>query len=342
MLVTLENVAAEAGVSRTSVAHVLNRNDLRYSAATRTRIQDVAKRLGYRRNELARSLSVGKTHCIGFVGHSLRTVLTMAKVDAIATLAQEMGYHLFLAGANEDGDRDLEKKLIENLLARGVDGLIVSIVPECDLSYYRELQKREISLVLSGYHSDPGDLSLVSLDIEGGIYEATKHLLDLGHRDIALALGIFSVATPHNRLDGVKRALQEQGLELAPGRVMDDRPSHVECAREFTREQLSRSPRPTAILYNNDELALAGMRTIREMGLDIPRDVSVVGVDDLPLAENTWPPLTTVRQPRGELGRAVLDQLMNKIRGDGLHGKAQVLLPTELIVRQSTGAISAN
>jgi LacI family transcriptional regulator len=337
MSVTLEDVAAEAGVSRTSVAHVLHRNDPRYSRDLCARVREAAQRLGYRRNELARALSLSRTHCIGFVGHSLRTTVTMEKVDAIATHAQQMGYHLFLSGPNEDGDRTLEQELIEGLLSRSVDGLIIHILPECDLSYYHSLQKRGVSLVLSGSHSCPEDLPIVSVDIASGIYEAMRHLLELGHRDIALALGEFSAATPHNRLEGAQHAFAECGLELAPGRVLSDRPSLPACVREFTQAQLSQSPRPTAILYNNDLLALAGMRMIRELGMEIPRDVSVVGVDDLPLAENTWPPLTTVSQPREELGRAAVKLLIKQIRGEDLQGQTQIVLPTELVVRQSTG-----
>ena len=128
-------------------------------------------------------------------------------------------------------------------------------------------------------------------------------------------------------------------MSLGAGRVLDDRPGTIEAIRVFTQEQLSRSPRPTAIIFNNDEMALAGLRVIREMGLEVPRDVSVVGVDDAPLAENTWPPLTTVRQPRAELGRAALELLMKQIRGEDIRGQTRVLLPTELVVRQSTGPV---
>ena len=335
-MVTLKDIARETGLNFRSVSQVLHGSH-RYSPTTQKRVREVAQRLGYRPNAVARSMARGKTHCIGYVGHSLRAPLTMEKVEVIATQAQQMGYHLFLAGANEEGNRALEREIIEELLARRVDGLIINIIPESDLSFYLSLQKQGIPLVLTGHHSKPAGLPMVTVDIEGGVYEATRHLLDLGHRDLALAFGEYAVRSPHNRLDGCRKALQERGISLAAGRVFDDRPGTIEAICRYTKDQLGQSPRPTAIIFNSDEMAFAGLRVIREMGLEIPRDVSVVGVDDLPLAENTWPPLTTVRQPRAELGRAALELLMKQIRGEDIRGQKRILLPTALVVRQSTG-----
>src|SRR5690349_6947015 len=127
-MVTLKDVAREAGLSFATVSHVLHRNDPRYSDATRRRVQAFAEQLGYHPNAVARSMVCGKTHCIGYVGHSLRTQMSMEKVEMIATLAQRTGYHIFLAGANEDGNRSLEKELVEELLARRVDGLIINVI----------------------------------------------------------------------------------------------------------------------------------------------------------------------------------------------------------------------
>lgn len=336
--VTQQQIANRLGLSQQAVAIALssNPNSLKQlRPETRQLILGTVKQMGYVPHHGARSLRLGKTHSIGHVGSSL-VGLHMERVGLIATLAVEMGYQVLLA-VNEDGDCDRQKKLIDELLARRVDGLIISITPDCDTSLYRKLRERNIPLVLRGYLSDPGNLPIVSVDVEEGVYQATRHLLDLGHRDIAMGLGKDSASVPHNRLAGCERALAERGLMLGEGRVLKDRPITFQNCYDFTRDQLSRTPRPTAIIYSNDEMAFVGMRAIHEMGLEVPRDISVVGVDDIPLAAFGSPPLTTIRQPIGEVGRCALELLMKQINGFTITESSHVVLKPELVIRQSTG-----
>ncbi len=341
-MVTLKDVAREAGLSFATVSHVLHRHDPRYSALTRRRVQRVAQRMGYRADAVARSMVQGKTYCIGVVGYSLSGQMSMERVESIVIRAQELGYQTFLAGRNEEGDMDLEKQLIEELLAHRVDGLIILIQSECDTTYYESLQRRKIPFVLQGHLTRPNALPVVSVDAEHGYYELTRHLLDLGHRDIAVPLGWYTARAPHNRLAGVQRALRERGLCLPQGRVLKDKLMSFETAYEFTREQMRQPSPPTAILYNNDEMALSGLRALREMGLDVPRDVSVAGYDDLPIAAHTWPPLTTARQPRAELGDATLQLLMEQLNGHPSSTENHRILKPKLIVRQSTGPVRSS
>lgn len=336
--VTQHEIARTLGLSSQSVRLALS-NDVsmqkQLRPETRQQILRVVQEMGYVPHHGARSLKLGKTFSIGHVGSSL-VGLHMERVGIIATLAGKLGYQVFLA-VNEDGSRDQQKTLIEELLARRVDGLIISIAPDCETSLYRKLRQENVPFVLRGYLSEPGDLPLVSVDIEEGVYQATRHLLDLGHRDIAMGLGTFTASIPHNRLAGCERALAERGLKLGDGRVLKDRSITFQDCYDFTKDQLSRTPRPTAIIYNNDEMAFAGMRAIREMGLEIPRDISVVGVDDIPLAAFGSPPLTTIRQPTVEVGQSALELLMKQINGCSLAGASHVVLKPELMIRQSTG-----
>lgn len=336
-MVTLKDIAREAGVTVGTVSDVLRTDDPRYNPATRKQIRQTAERLGYRPNRLAQAMVRGRSHMLGLVGYHLGTLVTMQKVDAIVTEAQKHGYELLLTGRRETADPAAEREFIENLLARRVDGLVILIESECDLAYYRQLRQQKVPLVMVGYHSRPGRLPLVSVHAEEGMYQMTRHLLTLGHRDFALVLGAYTAALPHNRLDGCVRALRERGLNLREGRVFRQGLIHFRAAHEFTKRLMRSKPYPTAIIYNNDEMAQAGILALREMGFEIPRDVSVVGYDDLPSAAYTCPPLTTVRQPRQELAKAVVRLLMRQIQGQGLDGTGCIRLTPKLIIRRSSG-----
>lgn len=336
-MVTLKDIARQVGVTVGTVSDVLRTDDPRYNPATRKKIHQAAERQGYRPNRLAQAMVRGRSHMLGLVGYHLGILVTMQKVDAIVLEAQKHGYELLLTGRREQADPAAEREFIENLLARQVDGLIILNEPECDLSYYQQLQQRRVPMVLVGNHAQPGNLPLVSVDSAAGVHAATRHLLALGHREFALVLGAYTANLPHNRLAGCTRALRERGLVLRPERVLRQGLMHFRAAYTFTRRLLRSPSRPTAIIYNNDEAAQAGMLALREMGLEIPRDASVIGYDDIPAAAYLCPPLTTVRQPREELAHAVMRLLLRQVEGDGLGGNGHVRLIPKLIVRRSTG-----
>jgi LacI family transcriptional regulator len=339
-MVTLKEVAQEAGLSVGTVSQLLHKSDPRYSPDTRNRVAGIAQRLGYRPNHVARSMVRGRTHCVGVVGHMLDSHIGMTRVDAMGSELQGRSYQMFLAGRKVDVEFVEQRRIIEDLIARRVDGLIIFIEPNADTTYYHELGARKIPFVLVGILSDPEELPVVSVDVEDGMYEATRHLLDLGHRNIAAAFGQYIMSYPNlGRPPGFRGAMEELGLSVSLGRIMSEQYATLEATHEFTRSQMTQPFRPTAIVYSNDEMALAGISALRELGLDVPRDVSVVGYDDLPVARYTWPPLTTVRQPNEELSKAVVELLMEHIHNGTSRRGSRVVLKPKLVIRGSTAPV---
>jgi LacI family transcriptional regulator len=220
-------------------------------------------------------------------GHNLAFTMTMEKVQVISSELHRLGYKMFLAGG-EESDIALEREIVEDLLARRVEGLIINVEPDADPAYYEELQQRGVPLVLLGLLRQPRPLPIVSVDTEDGMCQAIRHLLDLGHRDIAFPIGSYGVRMGVGRWPAIQRTMHEAGIPLRQEWILHEVPCTAENSDAFTR-RVMRPPgaasRPTAIIYANDELAMSGMHVLREMGFEIPRDVSVMGYDDLPVAK---------------------------------------------------------
>ncbi len=335
-MVTLRDIAREVQLDVSTVSHLLNRPERRYNPATRRRVQEVARRMGYRPNALARAMVHGKSRSIGIVGHDLATSLNVERLQAIATSARSLGYHMFLSSGQEETPALIEET-IEDLLARKVDGLIVFIAPEADTRYYESLRKRGVPFVLIGTLSRPSTLPLVMIDGEAGGYAATRHLLALGHREIAFASGRYMAQDTSPRRRGFERAMREAGAPIPAHRVLSDQAISRQSVGDFTRRQLRGFPRATAILNANDNMAFTCIHAIAEMGLRVPQDVSVVGYDDLPIAQDAWPELTTIRQPRAEVSQAAVGMLIDQIEGN--RSSQRLVLKPELIVRQSTAPV---
>ena len=335
MTVTIKQIAKEAGVAVSSVSDMLHRNDPRYSAVTRRRVQETARRLGYRPNILARAMIQGKTRSIGVVGHDLATPLNVERLQAISAAARKVGYQLFLSGGYEEGAAAMQET-VEEMLARDVDGLIIFVMPDANVQFYESVQARGTALVLIGNPAPRPTLSVLSIDAAAGMHLVTRHLLEAGHRALAYAAGAAVMRVTGQRQAGFQRALREFRVKVPPEWILTDQPASPAAVREFTRTRLAMKPRPTAILYTNDEAAAVGLLAAREAGRDVPREVSLVGYDDLPLAALTWPAPTTVRQPRAEVGELAVKMLLEQMERPG-KGRQVVLTPT-LVVRQSTAA----
>jgi len=337
-MITLKDVARKAQLHVSTISHILHSQDARYSFATRQRVEEIAKQLGYRPDTLARSLTLGKTNTIGVVGHDFVTSINMERVDAIAAFAQRQGYHILLAGGGLDILSGGEKELVDGLLSRRIDGLIIFIAAQSDISFYRELGEKGIPIVLTTHVRIP-NLPCVTVNIEQGYYEATRHLLEQGHRKIALAVATQFQIGLRNRFHGYQRALKSYGVTETEKLLPASGHMSISDSYEFTKEQIRRRQRPTAIIYANDEHAIAGLHALEEAGMDVPKEISVVGCDDLPFAQYTSPPLTTVYQPKGEVSQAAIELLIKQIDGQLVRKNVAVPLLTKLIIRQSTGPV---
>jgi LacI family transcriptional regulator len=329
-VITLDTLALKVGLTKGTVSQILSRDDPRYSAATRRRVHAVARELRYRPNLLTRALARGKSQRIGVVRYDLRSPVYMTWVAEMSECLEKDGYQTVLAGygRSEMPERDM----IEGLLAWRVDGLIVFSEPGSDRAFYRELRHRGVALVVIEESRASGRLPWLALDVPRGMYLATRHVLALGHRDIALAFGDYTLRIGPARLVGVRRAFKDVHARIRENRVMHGRAT-PEVAYEFTRKQVTLGKPPTAILYNNDELALAGLHALREKGLRVPEDVSVVGYDDIPSAAYACPPLTTVRHPRA-LAKQAVQMLLAQVKDEPAPRLGE--LAPELVARRST------
>jgi DNA-binding LacI/PurR family transcriptional regulator len=333
---TSSDVAAAAGVSRSAVSFAFN-NPHRISTATRERILAAAQELGYTPNTLGRMLQAGTTNSIGVL-----------LPQRLAQILENPYYARFLMGAGQVCDQEgytllltppLRDSVLKAIPYAAVDGFIVCGL-EIDRGEVAELDRRGIPFVLIDSDRHEG-APHVEVDDRGGARDVARHLLELGHRRLAvLSIGPGPEAAVRGyrgplgrRLAGIGDALAEVGLTMDDVRLVEVPATRTE-GYEATKSLMAGADRPTAILALSDVLAYAAVDALQELGLGVPDDVSVTGFDDL--AESAWfrPRLTTVRQPIVTKGRMAADFLISAIRGEDQH--PHQTLGTSLIVRDST------
>ena len=329
--VTVQDVAHQAGVSKTTAASILrNAPDFQVSQATRHRVSEAARQLGYQRNAVAVALSSGCTNTVGLL-------LPLPDINARLPASRIYGQDIFVAvfqAASRAGLRVTAIPMsggsngrlsLQDVTDRSVDGLVMASMRDAELVH--QIYEAGIPCVEigSGYGKH-----LFHPDHEGGAQSAVAHLVGLGHRRIVHWRGAGDNYAATHRCKGFLDAIAAQGLCPQQNTVVND-------AEEITALlRLPASQRPTAIFTYNDFQALTTLDVAREIGLRVPRDLSVVGFDDNILAESARPQLTTIRNPLGAQADAAIQMLQ------GLwHGEKEIetpyAVPTQLIVRQSTG-----
>ncbi len=321
-----------ARVSAKTVSRVIN-NDSHVSRVTRARVQDVVARLGYRPNPLARGLATRKTRSVGLVIADINNPFFPEVVRGIEDQATPRGYHVILLDTDED--RSNEARSIEFLLAEHVDGLIVcgSRAPgSILLDVARRLPLVLINRML------PGQVAwTVMTDNYLGGHRATSHLLSLGHRRIGYLGGPALSQASRQRLRGYRAALRDYGLPYDPRLIAAGRPE-ISGGRDVAARVIGMNEPPTALFAYDDLMAIGAVEEITRRGLRVPEDVAVVGFDDIELAKFATPPLTTVSQPKYQLGREATRLLLALLNEEHAPRRRTVVLPPTLIVRTSCGA----
>lgn len=328
--VSIKDVAREAGVSHATVSRALRGSPL-ISPPTTALVQATAQRMGYTVNAVARSLVTGRTNTIGIVVTSIADPFVGGVIAGVESFTNQRGYSTILATCH--ADPEIEKRMVANLRERAVDGILVtsSRVGE---EYSPMLSLMRVPIVLLN-NQRPGDYAYsVTIDNLGSARRAVEHLLGLGHRRIAYIGHSSGYATDRDRRAGYELALTAAGVELNPDWVLQA-DSSPESGAAAAAKLYGLKGRPTAIFCYNDITALGVLAFARENGIDVPRDWSVVGFDDLFLSQHLHPPLTTVHQPMLEMGRLAAEVLLGLIAGE--QTAARVQMPGELIVRKSTG-----
>ena len=327
--VTLLDVAAAAGTSKSTVSRILDERLPRSESPTAQRVRQVAAELGYVRDPSASSLRRGKPMTIGVVVPRLTDTVMAMLYEALAHAGQRSGH--FTIVATTDDQPDADRTAVEALLQRRVDGLILSTARLGD-DFPGELAARGVPYVLA-LRTDGRSLASVGDDELGG-YLATRHLLDLGHRRIGLIAGPEYASSARGRVEGYRRAMAEADVDVDPAWVV---PSSfgIGAGADAARALMSLDPRPTAVFAVNDNTAVGALSAFANLGLSVPTDVSLVGYNDIPIVSHLPTPLTSVRVPLDQIATAALELLISGPQGG--HDRVRVAPPT-LIPRRSTAS----
>lgn len=324
---TIAEIAERAGVSVATVSKVVNG---RVDVAPRTRslVESVIRRHGYRRRKRA----AGPAALVELVFHELRGLYGIEILNGVQQVTRE--HHLGVVVSELGGRHTPGRGWVEDTLARRPTG-VIAVFSGLTEEQSAQLSSRNIPLVLvdPAGEPEPGSPSVGANNWNGGLL-ATRHLLELGHRRIAVITGPEHALSSRARLDGYRAAMDLAKVPIDPALVCVGN-YHIEDGRRFTRELLRLSDPPTAIFACNDGEALGVYQAAAEAGVRIPEDLSVVGYDDLPMASWNIPPLTTVRQPLREMAAAAATMVVALAQGRPLP-QNRVELAVELVVREST------
>ena len=330
--VTIKDIANVTGFSINTVSRALNsKPEIR--TETKEKILETAKKLGYYPNKLARGLRSNKTQTIGVIVTDIANPFFGSLVKGVERTARKHSYSIILQDTDEDYER--EKEAIEVMFSERVDGLLITPV-QTGTETIEKLKESGLPFVLLGRHFDDLETDyVVTDDIQGG-YLATEYLLKCRHEKIAIINGPLHISSAKERFQGYKKALARYEIQFDKSLVSF---GAITMGDGYTAVQalLERSPRPTAIFCYSDFVAFGVMKAIRESELRIPKDIAVVGYDDIEFSSCLEVPLTTVRIPKKELGSRAMEALYGRIGEAGkVEEYQEVQLDVELSVRQST------
>lgn len=326
---TLSDVAREAGVSAATVSRAIS-NPGQVRGETLRRVQEVARRLGYVPDAKGRALVSGRTHCVGVVVPTLDSPIFSRALHAMQRALSGGGYQMLVA--SHEYDSQLEDLAIRNLLAQGVDGMIL-VGAERAPGTWEALDAARLPVVLT-WVAAPGR-DAVAVDNEKAGAMIADHLMDLGHRDFGVVMG----SPKHNdrqaaRLAGVRSALTARGLALSDSRIVEA-PISLTGGRIGFSTLFSLATPPSAIIGLIDILAIGVLIEAQARGLEVPSDLSVAGIDNLEIAEHTHPPMTTIGLPYGQMGRLAAERVLEQL---SRRSQPQAtFLDVELVERRSTG-----
>lgn len=332
---TIRDIARIAGVSTATVSRAFAKPG-QVAEPTRTKVLDLAERLGYRLNMRAVDFRHGRTNAIIVLVSDIANPFYSEFFKGIEEHARSDGYILLIG--DTAGDATSEETYIGMLLTGRADGLIINTAfcPQSLAEQFSRTSPTQLPAVVSCSDLDGLDVPTVRIDNYRSSQLAAEHLLGLGHRRMAVICGPLSMRSFHDRLAGFADLVRQAGVGIPDDMIVTGRMT-IESARALTTGLMTRDDPPTAIFAHSDEMAMGAVHALRNLGLRVPEDVSVVGYDDMNYANVVTPALTTIHLPRRLWGATACQQLLSQIRS-GERAPRSMDMPTELIVRQSTAA----
>jgi LacI family transcriptional regulator len=328
----IADVAAAAGVSKATVSRVLSGSPVAIRPETREKVQKAVAELGFRPSSVARSLSVRRTFTVGVLVSDIGNPFYSDVIHGIEDAGLPKGYSFFLGNTNFDLPRGTD--LIHSLIDRRVDGVIILFSRASD-AWLTTLARHSVPASVVNWDSQLTLPETVAIDVDfrPGIQAAVEHLMALGHKHFAHVSGPLDLHTSRQRRDVYLEALAARGIDSSQVTIVEG-DYYIEGGRSALRTLLKAKVRPTAVFAANDLMAIGVMGEARAQGLVVPGDLSVVGLDDVWLAAQTDPPLTTVAMPRYEIGFQAMQRLLELIEPGGTRSTDP--LATRLVVREST------
>lgn len=326
--VTIREVAARAGVSHQTVSRVIN-HDKRVRAETRTRIETAIADLGFQPNAIAQFMAKGQTRTLACISPNLTDYTFASIIENVEIEARKNDYYvLSVSASNEQIFDTLIKELVGS---RRTDGLLV-INPFTDNRYH--MVPAGVPVVFVGIHSRSVTIGSISLNDYKIGYDAAHYLIDLGHKDILHITGPINEDCTNERLAGFQTALNEAKIAANPSLIRQGNWS-ADSGFQIVNQVLDEKIAFSALFAQNDRMAIGGIHALRNAGKRVPEDISIIGVDDIPLSPHVYPPLTTMRQDIAQIGCEAAKLLIRAIENPEMSSQ-QLQVNAHLIVREST------
>lgn len=334
---TIRDVAQRAGVATMTVSRVIN-NSGYVSEATRAKVEAAIVELGYLPNMLGPSLRFNQTNTLALVLTDITNPFWTTVARGVEDAAQEKGYSVILC--NTDESLEKQEQYLTMLLKRRIDGLL--FVPAGDnADPVRLIQKQNTAVVILDRNIPDVDVDIVRGDSFDGAYQLTKHLLELGHKHIAILTGPKNISTSVERVAGFQHAVEEAGLDHNKDNVFWGSFSQT-IGLEMANLALQANPRPTAIVAVNNFIANGALQTLVNANLSVPEDMSLVTFDDIPATILPVPFLTVAVQPAYDMGYQATQLLLARLLNEGPAERQEIILPVKLFIRQSSAPPYSN
>lgn len=333
-MVTIRDVARQAGVAPITVSRVIN-HAAGVNAATRERVQQVIDELNYVPNTLAKSLRSRQSQLLALMLSDITNPFWTTVARGVEDAASEHGFHVILCNTDEDPAK--EATYLNLLLQRRVDGIIIAPATN-DPQRLTALKRQQTACVLIDRRVDGFKADMVYGDSGEGARLLMEHLIALGHRAIALINGPATISPACDRAAGYRAALTAQGLPVDDNLILSG-DFKQSSGYQLARQLLAREPRPTAIFAANNFIAVGVLQALSEAGVRLPDDMSLVCIDDVPHASAVDPFLTVAAQPAYEMGATAARLLMERLAARRNLRPRTVVLPPEVIIRRSSGPV---